>query len=144
MHRIMRPFAVALCAVAFAFTAPAQSATPKSTFVIAKDLADIITMDPAEVFELTAGEVIANLYDRIMMFEAENLTELVGGVAESYAVSEDGKTITFRIRDGLKFHSGNPVRPRTSSSRSSASSSSRRHRRSSSPSSDGTNPTSTT
>ena len=111
MHRIMRPFAVALCAVAFAFTAPAQSATPKSTFVIAKDLADIITMDPAEVFELTAGEVIANLYDRIMMFEAENLTELVGGVAESYAVSEDGKTITFRIRDGLKFHSGNPVRP---------------------------------
>ena len=107
----MRPFAVALCAIAFAFTAPAQSATPKSTFVIAKDLADIITMDPGEVFELTAGEVIANLYDRIMMFEAENLTELVGGVAESYAVSEDGKTITFRIRDGLEFHSGNPVRP---------------------------------
>lgn len=111
MYRIMRPFTAALCAIAFAFATPAQSATPKGTFVIAKDLADIITMDPAEVFELTAGEVIANLYDRVMMFEAENLQELVGGVAESYAVSEDGKTVTFKLRDGLTFHSGNPVRP---------------------------------
>ena len=111
MYRVMRPFTAALCAIAFAFTTPAQSATPKGTFVIAKDLADIITMDPAEVFELTAGEVIANLYDRVMMFEAENLQELVGGVAESYAVSEDGKTVTFKLRDGLTFHSGNPVRP---------------------------------
>jgi peptide/nickel transport system substrate-binding protein len=88
----------------------AQAATPKNTFVQAKDIADIITMDPAEVFELTTGEIIANIYDRIMMFEPEDLQNLVGGVAESYKVSKDGKTITFKIRSGLKFHSGNPVR----------------------------------
>jgi peptide/nickel transport system substrate-binding protein len=88
----------------------AQAATPKNMFVQAKDIADIITMDPAEVFELTTGEIIANIYDRIMMFEPEDLQNLVGGVAESYEVSKDGKTITFKIRPGLKFHSGNPVR----------------------------------
>ncbi len=87
-----------------------QAATPKNTFVMAKDIADIITMDPAEVFELTTGEIIANIYDRIMMFEPEDLQTLVGGVAESWEVSGDGKTITFSIRPGLKFHSGNPVR----------------------------------
>ena len=87
-----------------------QAATPKNTFVMAKDIADIITMDPAEVFELTTGEIIANIYDRIMMFEPEDLQNLVGGVAESYQVSSDGKTITFKLRPGLKFHSGNPVR----------------------------------
>ncbi len=88
---------------------PAHAATPKNTFVMAKDIADIITMDPAEVFELTTGEIIANIYDRVMMFEPENLQELVGGVVESWEVSNGGKTITFTMRPGLKFHSGNPM-----------------------------------
>ena len=102
-----RWLAAALCAVALG----AQAATPNNTFIMAKDIAAIITLDPAEVFELTTGEIIANVYDRVMMFEPENLTELVGGVAESWEVSGDGKTITFKVRPGLKFHSGNPVRP---------------------------------
>ena len=99
-------------AAALAFAAvPARAATPAHTFVMAKDVADIITMDPAEAFELTTGEIMANLYDRIMMFEPENLQALAGGVAESHTVSGDGKTITFNVREGLTFHSGNPVRP---------------------------------
>lgn len=88
---------------------PAQAAPPKDTFVMAKDISDIITMDPAEVFELSGGEIIANIYDRLMMYEPEDLTSLVGGVAESWEVSNGGKTITFKIRDGQTFHSGNPV-----------------------------------
>jgi len=101
---------MALAATVFLAASPVRAATPGDTFVIAKDIADIITMDPAEVFELTTGEIIANIYDRIMMFEPEDLKTLVGGVAESWEISADGKTITFAIRPGLKFHSGNPVR----------------------------------
>ena len=101
---------LSLAAALMLATPASQAATPKNTFVLAKDIADIITMDPAEVFELTTGEIIANIYDRIMMFEPEDLQNLVGGVAESWKVSEDGKTITFKIRSALKFHSGNPVR----------------------------------
>jgi peptide/nickel transport system substrate-binding protein len=107
MSRLTRWLAVSICT----FATVAQAATPKDTFVIAKDVSDIITLDPAEVFELTTGEIIANIYDRVMMFEPENLTELTGGVAESWEFSEDGKTITFKIRPGLSFHSGNPVSP---------------------------------
>src|SRR5210317_1866872 len=99
-----------IAALIVAGVTPSQAATPKDTFVMAKDIADIITMDPAEVFELTTGEIIANIYDRVMMFEPEDLQTLVGGVTESYEVSGDGKTITFKMRPGLKFHSGNPVR----------------------------------
>ncbi|MCP5073216.1 MAG: ABC transporter substrate-binding protein [Rhodobacteraceae bacterium] len=83
--------------------------TPADTFVMAKDISDIITLDPAEVFELSGGEVIANIYDRITMYEPEDLKKLVGGVVESWDFSADGKTITFKMRSGLKFHSGNPV-----------------------------------
>lgn len=101
-----------LCVTALAFAAaPARAVTPGDTLVMAKDMADMVTLDPAEAFEFTAGELLANLYDRIMTFEPEAPDTLVGGVAESHTVSADGKTITFRIRRGLRFHSGNPVRP---------------------------------
>ena len=44
-----------------------------------------------------------------MRYEAEDLTKLVGGVAESWTVSPDGKTFTFKMRPNLKFQSGAPV-----------------------------------
>lgn len=100
---------LAAALVAVILGASAQAAPPKNTFVMAKDIADIITLDPAEVFEFSGGEVIANLYDRLMMYEPEDLSTLVGGVAESWAVSEDGKTITFTMRPDQVFASDNPV-----------------------------------
>ncbi len=109
MKQIPRLVTAAIVLMLAAVT-PVQAATPKNTFVMAKDIADIITLDPAEVFELTTGEIIANIYDRIMMFEPEDLQTLVGGVAEKWEVRKDGKTILLTIRPGLRFHSGNPVR----------------------------------
>lgn len=83
--------------------------TPKDTLVIAKNIDDIISLDPAEAYELSGIEVLANTYDRIMRFEPEDITKLVGGAAESVTVSDDGKTFTFKMRPGMKFASGNPV-----------------------------------
>ncbi len=88
---------------------PAMAETPKDTFVIARNTADAITLDPAEVFEFTAGRIIANIYERLFFFEPGDLTKLVGGIAESYKFSDDGKKITVKLRPGLTFHSGNPV-----------------------------------
>lgn len=110
----MRRFAFAAAfTIAAAFAVPTGSAlaeTPADTLIVAKNIDDIITLDPAEVFEFSGGEVIANVYDRVMQFEPEDLGTLVPGVAESYEISDDGKTIIFKIRPGQKFHSGNPVR----------------------------------
>ncbi|MDD9986606.1 MAG: ABC transporter substrate-binding protein [Spirochaetaceae bacterium] len=109
-YRFAGPCMVLLGLLALA-AVPAQAEMPADALVMAKDISDIITLDPAEAFELTTGELLANVYDRIMTFEPEDPTVLTGGVAESHAVSDDGRTVTFRIRDGLTFHSGNPVRP---------------------------------
>ncbi len=102
--------AVGLTALmAFSTTSPAFAETPADTFVIARNTADIINLDPAEVFEFTGGEIITNLYDRVMTFEPDDLTKLVGGTTESYAFSDDGKTITLKMRPGIIFHSGNAM-----------------------------------
>ena len=87
----------------------AVAETPKDTLVIAENIDDIISLDPAEAYELTGIQVLANTYDRIERFDPTDINKLVGGVAESSTVSEDGKTFTFKIRSGLKFASGNPV-----------------------------------
>jgi peptide/nickel transport system substrate-binding protein len=87
----------------------ADAATPKDTAVFAKQIDDIISLDPGESYEISGGEICTNVYDRLLRYEAEDLSKLVGGVAESWTVSPDGKTFVFKIRPNLKFHSGAPV-----------------------------------
>ncbi len=89
--------------------APALAATPKDTLVIAFAYDDIITMDPAEVFELSGGEIMGNTYDRLVRLDINDPSKLVGDVAASWTISPDGKTYTFAIKPGMKFASGNPL-----------------------------------
>ena len=57
-----------------AFSPQAMAATPATTLVIAKQIDDLISLDPAEAYELSGIEVIANVYDRIMRFEPTDIT----------------------------------------------------------------------
>ncbi len=52
---------------------PAAAATPQDTLVIAKNIDDIITLDPAEVFEFSGGEMSNQFYDRVMAYEADSI-----------------------------------------------------------------------
>src|SRR5512141_1926865 len=88
---------------------PAQAATPKDTLVVAWAIEDIITMDPAESFEISAGETMGNSYDRLLRFDVSDPSKLQGDIAKSWTVSPDGRTYAFELKDGLKFASGNPL-----------------------------------
>lgn len=105
----MHPRRLLLAALALLLPVAAHAATPANTLVVAKQIDDIITLDPAEAYELSDEEVITNVYDRLIRYEAEDLTKMVGGVAQSWVVSPDGKTFTFTLRPGQKFHDGSPL-----------------------------------
>jgi peptide/nickel transport system substrate-binding protein len=49
-----------------------------------------------------------NLYDTLVFPNAEGLVD--PWLAEKWETSEDGLTWTFHLRQGVKFHSGNPVK----------------------------------
>ena len=49
------------------------------------------------------------MYDRLVTFPADDTSNLQGHVAESWEIADDGKTYTFKIRDGITFHSGNQL-----------------------------------
>src|SRR5262245_18259133 len=97
-------------AAALALTGtPAAAETPQDTLVMALQIADLITLDPAEVFEFTGAEYAANVYDRLVTYPVDNVADLRGHVAESWQIADDGRTYTFKVKDGIVFHSGNPL-----------------------------------
>ncbi len=107
----MRTLATLLLAGLAAVTVPgrAPAATPKDTVVMAKQIDDIISMDPAESFEFSGSEAIGNIYERLIGYDLKNVSQLKGELAESWTVGADGRTYTFKMRKGIRFHSGNPV-----------------------------------
>jgi peptide/nickel transport system substrate-binding protein len=89
----------------------AYAATPADVLVVAQNIDDIVAIDPAQAYEFSSGELVTNIYDRLVQYEPEDLETLAGGLASDWEVDEAAKTITFTLRDGVTFHSGNPLRP---------------------------------
>src|SRR5438445_5592202 len=85
----------------------AAAETPKDTVVMAKQIDDIISLDPGEVFEFSGGEITGNVYDALLDFNVNKVSEVRGRLAESWGVADDGRTYTFKLKQGLKFASGN-------------------------------------
>ncbi|APO69672.1 dipeptide ABC transporter substrate-binding protein [Rhizobium gallicum] len=91
-------------------TAPAAFAeTPKDTLVEGFAIDDIISMDPGEAFEFSTAEMTTNTYSLLVRLDLNDTTKVKGDLAESWSVSDDGLTYTFKLKPGLKFASGNPV-----------------------------------
>jgi peptide/nickel transport system substrate-binding protein len=106
-RRLLGATAAAACLVCYG--PAALAATPKDTLVVAFAFDDVITMDPAEAFEISAGEVMGNTYDRLMRYDVNDPSKLIADVAKTWSVSADGKTYSFELKPGLKFASGNPL-----------------------------------
>jgi len=66
---------------------------------------DVATLDPAIGYDWQNWSMIKSLFDGLMDYKP-GTTELVPDLAESYEISEDGQTFTFKLRKGVKFHNG--------------------------------------
>lgn len=89
--------------------AQAQSADP-TTFVAA-ETGDFNTLDPAVAYDTNSSEVIQNIYETLVFYDAEKTDVFVPMLAESWDISPDGRTYTFHIRQGVTFHNGNDLTP---------------------------------
>ncbi|SNB71588.1 peptide/nickel transport system substrate-binding protein/oligopeptide transport system substrate-binding protein [Arboricoccus pini] len=85
----------------------ALSAQAGGTLVITfKD--DVTTLDPAIGYDWQNWSMIKSVFSRLMDYKP-GTTELEPSLAENYEVAPDGKTFTFKIRPGVKFHNGREV-----------------------------------
>ena len=67
---------------------------------------EIRTLDPAQINQVLQFQISSNVLSGLTHINPELAAE--GDLAEDWSVSDDGKEWTFRLREGLTFHNGDP------------------------------------
>jgi oligopeptide transport system substrate-binding protein len=65
------------------------------------------SLDPGLASDVTSANILLNIMDPLVKLDED--LNAVPNAAESFETSEDGKTVTFTLRDDLKWTNGDPV-----------------------------------
>ena len=65
------------------------------------------SLDPGLASDVTSANILLNIMDPLVKLDDD--LKPVPAAAESFETSEDGKTVTFVLRDDLKWTNGDPV-----------------------------------
>ncbi len=90
-----------------AFAIPDARAAGKDTLVVASG-ADAVTLDSGVSFDGQSPLIWRGVYEALLGYKG-NTVEIVPELAESYSISDDRLTYTFKIRKGIKFTDGEPL-----------------------------------
>ncbi len=83
--------------------APASSGT--KDFVVAMQ-ADTTSLDPHIGSNGNSNQVLNEMYETLLTFDAD--TNVIPLLAKEWSVSEDGRTYSFVLNEGITFHDGEP------------------------------------
>jgi len=114
----MKKFACFISCILMVMCVTAAGAQVKNpdTFVMA-DYRTVQTIDPAASYDVAGSMRIWNLYETLIFFDGSSTEKYVPLLAsevptvENGGISTDGKTYTFKIRKGVKFHAGGELTP---------------------------------
>ncbi|KXF75374.1 peptide ABC transporter substrate-binding protein [Paramesorhizobium deserti] len=98
--------AAVLAAVFLAVAPPVSAQTPPNALIVGQ-IAEPKSLDPQAVTAVNDFRILVNVYDGLTRYK-EGTLEVEPSLAESWDVSEDGKTYTFKLRSGVTFHDGSP------------------------------------
>jgi len=105
------PRSLRVCALAVSVLAAAATCvhakTPDDQLVIGVSMNNLLSLDPAAATGNDVVEIACNVYDYLVELDPQDATKLLPGLAQSWKVAPDGRSITFTLRSGAKFHSGN-------------------------------------
>jgi peptide/nickel transport system substrate-binding protein len=89
----------------------AQGQIKNPDTVIVATIGDLETLDPAWHYDTASATAIMNIYDSLIFYNMDKIDEFVPALATKWTISPDGKTYTFTIRKGVKFHEGGDLSP---------------------------------
>ncbi|MEM4211753.1 MAG: ABC transporter substrate-binding protein [Nitrososphaerota archaeon] len=98
-------------------TTPARPPIKNPDTIIEATIGEPETLDPAWAYDTASGEVIFNIYETLIFFNREKVDEFIPMIAEKVPsvetglIKDDGRTIIFPIRKGIKTHAGGEITP---------------------------------
>ena len=121
MTRRIRPFLALLATIGFTASAcSSSSSTSDSGTTVAGSASvgksidtlrtafynDMQVPDPDIFYEVEGNQVVMSTYEGLLRYKLGGTTEIEPLLAESYTVSSDALTYTFKLRSGVKFVDG--------------------------------------
>jgi len=109
LNKMKRFLLSAVAALAIIAAGPASADPKQGGAAVITFNNDLTTLDPAIGYDWQNWSVIKSIFDGLMDYKP-GTTELTPDLAESYTISDDGQTYTFKLRDGIKFHNGRALK----------------------------------
>ncbi|PJE30863.1 peptide/nickel transport system substrate-binding protein [Pseudooceanicola antarcticus] len=91
-------------AMSLGLAGQAGAQTPPGVLIVGQ-IAEPKALDPAAVTAVNDFRILMNVYDGLVRYKSGTL-EVEPALAESWEISEDGTTYTFKLREGVSFHDG--------------------------------------
>ena len=92
--------------LAAALAQPALAETDRNAKVMVGWAGPFDTLNPATTGGRNVGPIAVNVFDTLVWLTSD--FQLTPGLATKWEVSEDKKTYTFTLREGVTFHDGTP------------------------------------
>ena len=103
-NKFLLKLTLAIFASAMLVAVNVHAQIPDNVLVVAQ-IAEPKSLDPHAVTAVNDFRILMNVYDGLVRYQ-DGALEVAPGLAESWEVSDDGKTYTFNLRQGIKFHDG--------------------------------------
>ncbi len=82
----------------------------RRSIIDSRDTYDPRSLDPSLATDVPTGRAVGYIFDGLTNFDAA--ANVKPGLAERWDVSADGRTYTFHLRRGVRFHDGTPFTAR--------------------------------
>ena len=74
-------------------------------------IGESVTLDPAWHYDSGSAEAIFNVYEPLLFYKRERIDQFVPVLSTGWNISPDGRTYTFDVRQGVRFHEGGTLEP---------------------------------
>lgn len=102
--------AIAICFVmmltAFSGCIEEEKEVKNPDTIVYYTIGDPKTLDPADAYDSASGEIIMQVYDRLVTYRGGDTETFYPSLAESWESTPDAKVWTFHLRPGVKFSNG--------------------------------------
>ena len=108
-HPTLVVLAVAAVMVTASVAMPAAESPRRGGVLLAAIGAEPPSLDSHQESTFANIQLVAPCYSTLLQFDPYNFPKIIGDLATEWTIAPDGKTYTFKIQQGVRFHDGSPL-----------------------------------